>query len=175
MKLSKRFKVVREAFGKHFSEALVLLFFWLILHLFIAAHSVLIPDFTALLSQAHWSFILFFALICATTFLMNEKTYERLFDINLKQTLEIDFAFVVFGKVPLKMRMLMLSFLAYVLCVGSTISALIATFFSYGNEVILWVLYLAFLFSLLFLIKCIFSAWMHTYQQFFLQSLEEEK
>ena len=108
MKLSKRFKVVREAFEKHFSEALVLLFFWLILHLFIAAHSVLIPDFTALLSQAHWSFILFFALICATTFLMNEKTYERLFDINLKQTLEIDFAFVVFGKVPLKMRMLML-------------------------------------------------------------------
>lgn len=170
----KRFKQIHQSAGKHFREALVLLYFWLILHLFVAAHSSLIPSITALLSQVHWAITLMCAVMLSVLYLMNEKTFDGLFNVNLKQKIETDLAFVVFNKIPPKMKSLMISFLMYVFFIGSMASALIATFFSYSNELILWTLYILFQCTLLFLIKRIFTAWMHTYQ-YFLQSLEEDK
>lgn len=168
----KSFKI-RERMGKNFRYAVIMLFYWVFIHVFLAAHSEFFPSAVLWISKLDWKLFAIVTLLITYIHISNETVFSRLFEINLKNTIPFDLALVVFTMVEIKLRLKMLCFLSYIFIVGSTLSALTAKLFSWNNDVIMWGIYGVLCGATIFLLKVIFCAWMVTHQ-YLLNNLAEE-
>ena len=155
---------VKAHMHKSFNVMIVVLMYWVFVHVVIAVHSSFFPFVTRFLSIAPWYVMLAFTGLLSFIHVSYKDILSSLFDIDLKVNMSLTYALDSISRfVPSKQKYLMALAGFYILTCGSMLSGLLASFFSFHNVFAKWLIYLIFLAVVFFLLKQLISTWAKSY------------
>jgi len=150
--------------NKAFKFLVTALLIWLLLNLFVAAHSPLIPHITKLLVHVPMSVLMFITVGISTIHYLNEATFQTLIGaIDLKNFKPMNESLQILRDLPKINKILMVALLTYIVMLLMTTGALLSVFFSYSNIFLMWFFYLISLTFISQLAKRIIASWAEHY------------
>jgi len=149
-----------NAVNKAFKFLATTLLFWLLINLFIAAHSPLFPSITKMLANIPLEIFLFLIVVINVIYLQNEPYFQALLSaINLKNKRSIDESISILKKLKQSDKTLMIALFIYLLGLLMTMGALLSVFFSFSNALLMWVLYLFSLALIAWVLDRVIASW----------------
>ncbi|QEH06474.1 hypothetical protein SMN_1709 [Sulfurospirillum multivorans] len=153
--------------NRAFKFLITALLFWLLINLFIAAHSPLIPSITKLLAHVPMELLMFVTLGISAIHYINEDTFQTLISaINLKNRKSMKQSLPILKNLPKKDKVLMVALITYIVALLLTTGALLSVFFSLRNTFFMWVFYVLSLAVISLVIKKIIASWADHYLNF---------